>query len=103
MSLRNRAPAVRSRRDGGLEILHLDREAVPAAGLLRPAIRHRLPTATRRVRLAQHQAQVAVLQHRERRRRMHDLAKPELTAVERDRRVDIVDDVSDLDRGHILA
>jgi hypothetical protein len=44
--------------------------------------------------LAQYQAQVAAGEHGKRRGRVHDFLKAEVRAIERDRGVDIMDNVS---------
>src|SRR5690349_17182519 len=87
--------------DGRLDVGHLEREAVPAAGLGHRPVGHRRAAARAAAGGAQDEPQVAVGEHRERRRRAHDLLEPELAAVEGDRGVDVVDDVADADGGHI--
>jgi hypothetical protein len=89
--------------DGGRQVLHLQHEPVPAAGPLRGAVGHR-PGPAARVTLGdggdQHQPQVAVRQHGERRVGVHQLAEAEPVAVEGDGRVDVVDDVANAHRAH---
>jgi retinol dehydrogenase-12 len=85
------------------QVLHLQHEAVPAAGPLRSAVGHR-PGPAARVTGGdgrdQHQPQVAVRQHGERRVGMHQLAEAEPVAVEGDGRVDVVDDVANAHGAH---
>src|SRR5205807_412917 len=52
---------------------------------------------------AQHETEVAAGEHRERRGRMHHLVETEVLAVERDRGVDVVDDIADADCGHCVS
>src|SRR3954454_946097 len=84
-----------------LEILDLELEAVPAAGLGHCAGWHRLTAAARpSAGRAQRQPQVAASEHREGRSGTHDLLEAEHPAVEVDGGIDIVDDVADADCGH---
>ena len=86
--------------DDRLEVGDLELKAVPPAGRRQRAVGHRLAAAGSAAGRGQDQPQVAVREHRERGRRMHDLVEAELAAVEVDRGVDVVDDVADADCGH---
>src|SRR5205807_7931908 len=87
------------RLDGGGEIVDFNREAVPASRLGSGPIGHRL-AAAHRIRRAEHKTQVASREHSKGRSRMHLFMEAKMLAVERDRSVDIVDDVTDLNGGH---
>src|SRR5262245_6569400 len=83
-----------------LEVVHLDREAVPATGRLLRAVRHGLAASPGGIRRAEHEAKLAPLEHGEGGDRVHDLTETELPAIERDSGVDVVHDVADADTGH---
>src|SRR4051794_29554530 len=85
------------------EVVHFDREPVPAARLRAPSVRHHLRAASSiswTTRLAEHESEIAPAEHREDRRRSHDFLKSEMLGVKRDGGIDVVDDVSDLDSRH---
>jgi hypothetical protein len=67
-----------------------------------PAARSRSTSASRSPTSSwkrfQQEPQLAAREHRERRRRVHDDLEAEEAGVERDRRVDVVDDVANRDR-----
>jgi hypothetical protein len=100
MSLRNLTPFAAQLRHGAGQVGDLEGEAVPAAGLRHRAVRHRLAAPGPAAWRAEHQAQVTTRQHREGRGGMHHLGEAQLPGVERDRGVDIVDDVPHAYRGH---
>src|SRR5258708_4452034 len=87
-------------RDHGFEVGDFDREPIPAAWLRHPAVGHGLAAARPAAGLAQDQAQIAPRQHGEGGRRMHDFREAKLLAIEDDRRIDIADEVADLNGGH---
>src|ERR1019366_10816305 len=64
------------------------------------AVRHRLAAPGAAAGSAEHEAQVAPGEHREARCGVHVLVEAELVAVEVDRSINVVDDVSNADRGH---
>jgi hypothetical protein len=64
------------------QIVHFDREPVPASRLRERAIGHCLPAAWPGARLAQNQAQVAARQHGKRRSGVHLLLESEMVAVD---------------------
>jgi SAM-dependent methyltransferase len=86
--------------DERIEVGDLDREAVPAARRRHRPVRHRLTAARPAARRAEHQAQVATGEHREGRGGMHHLREAQVLRVERDRGVNVVDDVPDTYRRH---
>src|SRR5215217_3909458 len=81
--------------DLGVEVVDLDLEAVPAARLGHPPVRRRLGCATLAAGAVEQQAQVAAAEHCERRRGAHLHLEAEPVRVERNCRVDVVDDVAD--------
>jgi hypothetical protein len=60
----------------------------------------RLATTGCLIGRAQHQAQVAALQHGKGRRRMHDLLEAKMLALKRNRCIDVMNDVTDLHGSH---
>jgi hypothetical protein len=84
--------------DSAGEIVHFNCEAIPATRLWDCSTRHRLPAATGWVGRAEREAKVAASEHRKRRRRMHHFMEAEMLAIERNRRVHIMDNVSHLYR-----
>src|SRR6185437_11676857 len=87
-------------RDQRLDVLDLELEAVPATGLGHAPVRHRRAAPWSASRRAQHEAEIAAREHREGGRRVHVLVEAELTAVEGDRGIYVVDDVADADFRH---
>src|SRR6185437_4960832 len=87
--------------DETLKVGDLEGEAVPPSGRWPGAVGHGLAAARASAGRAEHQAQVTPGQHGEGRSGVHDLGKAEEMAVERDRLIDVVDDVPDADAGHL--
>src|SRR5215218_6700033 len=87
-------------RNGAVEVIDLHHEPVPSTGLWSGSVRHRLRTSALAPRGAEDQPEVAALEHREGRSRVRLLAETEVLAVERDRLVDVLDDVTNTDRRH---
>jgi hypothetical protein len=80
------------------DVAYLNGEAIPATRLWRTAVRERRPAADVLTSGgAQYQPKVATGQHGKRRGGVHVLVKAEVTGVEGDGVIDIVDDVADLD------
>src|ERR1019366_5146198 len=89
--------------DSGSKVGDLDTEAIPAAGLLHPAVGHRRAAPGWPVwadRPDEHQAEVTMSEHREQVVRAHLQLEVEAGGVEVDRGVDVVDDVTDADGSH---
>jgi hypothetical protein len=94
-------PRVAQRLDHRREVVHLNREAVPPPGLLLLSVRHGLAASAGWIRRAEDQPKVASREHGERRSWVHDLVKSKVAAVELDRGVHVLDDVANLNRGHV--
>lgn len=86
-----------------IQVIDLQREAVPAAGLLLGAVRHRLPAAALRVGCAEHQAQLTPGQHRKCRGRVHHQLEFQPFSVEADGRFHIPNDITDLYCRHFAS
>ena len=84
------------------QVIDLDRESIPSSRLGRGTIRHRLTTTARLVWDAEHETKGVSLEHRERGRWMHLEGETEMSRIERNRRVRVVDDVSNLNGRHAL-
>jgi hypothetical protein len=95
---------VRSRRpqsrDDFRKVGDLYGKSIPASWFGLRAIRHRLTAAARWVWCAEYETQVVSRKHGEGRCGMHVFMKTKLLTVERNRGVDIVNDVPDLHCGH---
>jgi hypothetical protein len=87
----------------GFDVVDFELEAIPPTRLWQRAIRHRLPASGTAAWSAQHEAQVAMGEHREAGCRVHVLVEPEFSTVEVDRGVDVVDDVADAYLGHCVS
>src|SRR5262245_58345312 len=83
-----------------VEILDVDHEAVPSSRLGSGPVGHRLTAATLTARGTEGQAQVASSQHGEGGCRMHLLGEAEVSGIERDRLIDVIDDVADAYGSH---
>jgi len=81
--------------DGGY-VGDFDGEAVPSTWRGQRAVWHRLATARSTTGLREYQAELATREHGERWRRMQVFVKAELLTVERNRLVNVTDDVADL-------
>src|SRR6185437_13650438 len=82
------------------QIRYLQRYPIPATRLWLRSIRHRLATTALTTRRTQQQTQIAPVEHRECRRRVHRQAEPQIICVELDRRIDVVHDVAHTDCCH---
>jgi hypothetical protein len=89
--------------DGRLDVVDLELKAIPPSGLRHGPVGHCLAAARAAAGRAQHQSQITVGEHREGRCRVHLFGEPELSAVELDRGVDIVDDVAHAHLGHVVS
>jgi hypothetical protein len=92
-------PALAQRLDLALEVGDLDLDAIPAPGLGRTAMGHRLSCAARAGPIEQ-QPQVASREHRKAGSGPHLDVEAELLDVEVNRGVDVIGDVANADRGH---
>src|SRR3954465_3945558 len=81
-------------------IVELNLNAIPAAWLGSPPIRHGLASAPAAAWRVQQQPQIPPREHGESRARVHLHVEPEVLSVERDRRIDVVHDIADADRSH---
>ena len=86
----------------GREIRDFELKPVPPSRLRQRAIRHRLAAPRSAAGRCHYETKIAPREHREGRRRMHDFLKAEFSAVEVDRRVDVIDYVADANGSHLL-
>jgi hypothetical protein len=89
-----KGPVGTQRFDERPKIGDLDREAVPTARLRNGSVGHGLTTAGPAARRAQHKPEITPREHGERGRGMRDLFEVQMAAVEGDRLVDVVHDVT---------
>ena len=96
-----RDPSTAQPVDNLLQVGDLERDAIPATGFRHRAVWHRARSASGAAphRGAEQQPEVAPAEDGEHRRRVHFLGEAQMQAVERDRGVDIVDDVTDAHGG----
>jgi hypothetical protein len=85
--------------NGCFDVVDFELEAVPPSGLRQGSIRHRLPAPGR----TEHEAEVVAGEHREARRWVHLFMEVELSAVEVDCGVNVVDDVADAYFGRAVS
>jgi hypothetical protein len=89
--------------DLAVEIIDLQLDPVPAARLGPATIRHRLGGPTRAAHCVHQQPQIAAREHGEAGRGVQLNGEAEPLGIERDRCIDVVDDVADADSGHRSA
>src|SRR5262249_51698173 len=83
------------------QVVDDEMDAIPPAGLRAPAVGHR--PSGRAGWPAQEQPQIAPHHFSERGRRARDQRKSEVVGVKRDRGLDVVDHIANVDRGHRLG
>jgi hypothetical protein len=86
--------------ESGSKIADFNRKTVPTSRHLTSAVGHRLTTTGRRVWRTEDKAKIAEREHGENGHRMHLELEAKFLRIEGDRSVDIVDNVTDLNRGH---